>query len=75
MYLPLPELVAYVYSPTAFAYGVYVKLTVSLPTPVETLLVYVLAPDTHVVEYAVIYVLVNAFLLTVTVALPQSFVV
>ena len=35
-----------------------------------TLLVYVEAPLTHVVLYAVICVLVNAFLLIVTVELP-----
>ena len=62
MNFPLPALVAYVYSPTLFAYGVYVSVTVSLPTPVLTLLVYVEAPLTHVVLYAVICVLVNAFL-------------
>ena len=67
MNLPLAAVVAYIYVATLFVYGVYVKLTVSLPTPVLTLLEYEVFPLTHVVEYAVISVLVRAFLFIVTV--------
>ena len=66
MNFPLAALVANVYVLAAFEYGVYVSVTVSLPTPVFTVLEYVVTPLTHSVEYAVICVLVNTFCAIVT---------
>lgn len=48
MNLPLALVEAYVYSPTAFVYGVYVRLTFSVPIPVATLLLVYVVPLVHV---------------------------